>query len=143
MQIQLIETGTLQYNEMAVLRMKVLLEPIGIPSSYINPEKEKDDFLIGAFKKGKLIGCCILSKLTPATLQLRQMAVDALFQKKGIGAAIIAFAEDFARNNGFCILMMHARDTVIPFYEKCGYKISGDAFFEVGISHHKMGKALS
>jgi GNAT superfamily N-acetyltransferase len=70
------------------------------------------------------------------------MAVLQNFQGKNIGADIIRFAEATALNNGYKILMMHARDPVIGFYEKCGYKIIGDQFFEVGIGHHKMQKEL-
>ena len=39
--------------------------------------------------------------------------------------------------------MMHARDTVMDFYKKNGYVISGPQFFEVGIGHHRMEKKLS
>ncbi len=43
MQIRLFKTGTRDYDNMIALRMKVLLGPIGIPRSYIDPEKEKHD----------------------------------------------------------------------------------------------------
>jgi N-acetylglutamate synthase-like GNAT family acetyltransferase len=142
MDIKLITTASPDYENMIALRMKVLLDPIGIPRSYINPEKEAADVLVGAFDGGKLIGCCILTHVDNTTLQLRQMAVDNALQQKGIGAAIVAFSEDFAKDRGYKILMMHARDSVIGFYEKCGYKISGDQFFEVGTGHHRMEKPL-
>ena len=127
---------------MVNLRMKVLLDPVGIPRSYINPEKEKYDLLIGAFDNDQLIGCCILSHADDKTLKLRQMAVDNNLQKKGIGAAIIVFAEKVAIEKGYSFLMMHARDTVLNFYKKCGYHIAGEQFIEVGIGHHKMEKQL-
>ena len=128
---------------MIALRMKVLLGPIGIPPTYINPQKEADDILIGACDGEQLIGCCILTQVNDQTVQLRQMAVDQSLQQKGIGKEIIAFAENTAMENGYRIVMMHARDSVIPFYEKCGYTIAGGQFFEVGIGHHKMQKTLS
>jgi len=143
MQIRIIQTGTKDYDEMIDLRMKVLLDPIGIPRSYINPEKEKEDTLIGAFEQDKLIGCCILTYLDNSTLQLRQMAVDQSLQTKGIGRNIISFAEQIAKEKGYQMLMMHARDTVMAFYEKCGYAIAGEQFFEVGIGHHRMEKRLA
>ncbi len=37
---------------------------------------------------------------------------------------------------------LNARDTVIPFYEKCGYCVQGEGFTEVGIAHHTMTKHL-
>ena len=142
MQIKLIQTGTKAYQEMTDLRMRVLLEPIGIPPSYINPKKEAEDLLIGAFENDKLIGCCILTKVDKDCVQLRQMAVDTLVQKTGTGAAILLFAENLAKEKGYRTLMMHARDAVLNFYKKCGYQISGEQFFEVGIGHHKMEKKL-
>lgn len=143
MHIRTIQTGTKDYEEMVDLRMKVLLDPIGIPRSYINPAKEKDDILVGAFEQDKLIGCCILTHVDHFTLQLRQMAVDQSLQTKGVGRNIISFAEQIAKEKGYQMLMMHARDTVMAFYEKCGYAIAGEQFFEVGIGHHRMEKRLA
>ena len=142
MDIRLIKTGTIEYGHMINLRMKVLLEPVGIPRSYIDPQKESNDLLIGAFEKDQLVGCCILSHVDNNILQLRQMAVDNNLHKKGIGGAIIEFAEKVAKEKGYVVLMMHARDTVLEFYKKCGYHVAGKQFFEVGIGHHKMEKQL-
>ncbi|GAA4737288.1 GNAT family N-acetyltransferase [Flavisolibacter ginsenosidimutans] len=143
MELKTITTNTPEYEAMIALRTKVLLDPIGIPRSYINPEKERSDVLIGAYEEDNLIGCCILTAVDENTLQLRQMAVDTVLQQKGIGAAILAFAENIAKERGYKMLMMHARDAVIGFYQKCGYQICGEQFFEVGIGHHKMQKQLS
>jgi GNAT superfamily N-acetyltransferase len=134
MEIRIIKTGTADYDKMIDLRMKVLLDPIGIPRSYINPEKEETDTLIAAFEKEDMID--------PSTIQLRQMAVDTSLQKKGVGAAIVSFAEAWSKENGYQKLVMHARDSVLDFYKKCGYSVSGPQFFEVGIGHHKMEKEL-
>jgi predicted GNAT family N-acyltransferase len=130
------------YEEMVNLRMEVLLDPIGIPRSYINPEKEAEDLLLGAYNSEVLVGCCILTKIDETTVQLRQMAVAAAMQKAGVGRLVLSFAENLAKEKGFRTLVMHARDSVIPFYQKCGYSISGNRFFEVGIPHHKMQKEL-
>lgn len=139
--VKLIDTGTKEYDEMVELRKKILLDPSGISYSYINPEKEKQDFLIGAFED-KLVGCCLLTKKDQANLQLRQMAVDDDQQNRGVGAAIVAYAEEIAKENGFQKMVLHARDTAKGFYSKCGYRIIGDEFFEVGLSHYLMEKEL-
>ncbi len=142
MEVKIIKTGTEEYKAMADLRMKVLLGPIGIPPSYINPEKEQSDILIAAFEGEQMIGCCILSHVDNDSVQLRQMAVDGSLQKKGVGKAIVSYAEAVSKERGYRTLMMHARDTVLEFYQKCGYEISGGQFFEVGIGHHKMQRSL-
>jgi GNAT superfamily N-acetyltransferase len=140
MKIRIIQSGSEDYEQMIGLRVHALLEPIGVPASYIDREKEKEDIFIGAFEDHLIRGCCILTKRNDEIIHLRQMAVLPGLQGKGIGTAIIHFAERIARDRNFKILMMHARDQVIGFYEKCGYVISGEQFFEVGIGHHKMEK---
>lgn len=141
--IREIQHNSNDYEEMIALRLAVLLEPIGIPPSFINREKEMNDFLIGAFEGDQIIGCCVLTRVSKETLQLRQMAVKKESQGKGVGAAIIVYSEKLAKEKGYRQLMMHARDVVIPFYEKSGYVISGGGFTEVGIAHHMMIKKLA
>ena len=142
MTIKTIAYNSKEYEQMIQLRIKALLEPIGVPAHYIVPEKEKNDFFIAAFEADKMIGCCVLTPQENRTIQLRQMTVLKEMQGRKIGAAIIQFAEKIAEENGFTILMMHARNPVVEFYEKCGYQIAGEEFFEVGIGHHKMQKNL-
>lgn len=142
MDIRIIQHESQDYEQMIALRVSQLLQPIGVSASYIKRENEKTDFLIGAFEKDEIIGCCILTPKDNGVIQLRQMAVRSDYRGKGTGAAIIEFAEQVARENNFSVLIMHARDPVIDFYKKCGYEIYDDPFFEVGIGHHKMRKQL-
>ena len=142
LQFQLIQAGTPAYEHMIALRMAVLLSPIGIPQSYIDPQKERRDTLLGGYQNGQLVGCCILTRIDGATVQLRQMAVVSSLQQKGVGKALLSFAESIAREQGYSTLKLHARDTVIPFYRSSGYVVVGNQFFEVGISHHVMQKDL-
>ena len=143
MTIRQIEFGSDEYEQMIALRVSQLLAPIGVPATYIVKTKEQLDYLVGAFEKQELIGCCILTPINNKIIQLRQMAVRSDYRGNGIGAAIIELAEQLATENKFSILMMHARDPVLDFYKKCGYEIHGEQFFEVGIGHHKMQKELS
>ena len=142
MTYRIIQTGTKDYQEMITLRTEVLLNPIGIPASYIDQEKENEDILLCMENDGKIYGCCILTKKQPGVVQLRQMAIKKEIQGLGYGSDLLAFAEEVAKSNGFEIIMMHARDAVIPFYETCGYLITGEGFEEVGIGHHRMQKKL-
>lgn len=142
MEIMTIEHNSADHEQMIGLRITQLLEPIGVPSSYIDREKEEADTLVGAFEKNEIIGCCVLTPKDGSTIQLRQMAVRQDYRGKRVGAAILQFAEELARDNGFSLLMLHARNPVMEFYRKCGYEVEGEEFFEVGIGHHKMQKQL-
>jgi GNAT superfamily N-acetyltransferase len=78
----------------------------------------------------------------PGTIRLRQMAVLNDLQGKGIGRALMNFAENLARDGGYSVLSMHARKNAIGFYEKMGYKVASDEFIEITIPHYVMEKQL-
>jgi predicted GNAT family N-acyltransferase len=142
MGIKQIDYGTVQYAQMVELRSQVLRKPIGLDFTEEELDKEKDEILIGAFDEDEMIGCCMLTKTEEGELKLRQMAVKDDLQGTGIGASIISFAENIARDRGFGKMVMNARDSAVGFYEKLGYKVVGDAFTEVNLPHHKMEKRL-
>lgn len=142
MALKQIDHGTAEYHKMVSLRNEVLRRPLGLSFSKEDLEKEKDDTLIAAFDDDILLGCCLLSKVADdhTTIRLRQMAVKNNLQGKGIGQAIMNFAETLAKDKGYKKIYMHARDTAIGFYERCGYKIKGEQFIEVSIPHYVMEK---
>ena len=142
MPLKIIYHDSREYQQMIGLRDEILRKPLGL---YFDPEelnREKDDLLIGAFDDDKLIGCCLLTRSDPTTCRLRQMAVSSNLQKKGIGASLMSFAENVARDRGYRTIMMHARKSAVGFYQKFGYKISGDEFYEVTVPHYIMEKNL-
>jgi GNAT superfamily N-acetyltransferase len=142
MPLKLIDHGSKEYRQMVDLRLQILRKPLGLIFTDEELEKEKDDVLIGAFEDEVMLGCCMLTKLDPQTVRLRQMAVKTGLQGKGIGRVLMQFAENLARDRGYTRLVMHARKTAAGFYEKLGYKISGDEFVEVTIEHYIMEKML-
>ncbi len=142
MSIKIIDYNSIEYREMINLRMEILRKPLGLSFTPETLEKEKDDILIGAFDDEKITACCILTKIDSSIIQLRQMAVHPKMERNGLGASILAFAENMARDSGFRILMMHARKTAVGFYEKQGYAIHGEEFMEVSIPHYEMRKKL-
>jgi predicted GNAT family N-acyltransferase len=138
----MIDHGTKEYQQMVHLRHEILRKPLGLTFDETELEKEKEDILIGAFEDDRLLGCCLLSPMDTSTIRLRQMAVPNSMQGKGIGRALMIFAENIARDQGYRKLCMHARKTALGFYEKLGYTVSGEEFTEVTISHYIMEKAL-
>lgn len=142
MPIKVIDYGTAQYEEMVNLRMDVLRRPLGMTFAEADLEKEKNDILLGAYDDDTLIACCILTRLDPQTCQLRQMAVLQKMQRTGIGAALLVFAENLARDSGYKKMVMHARKTATGFYEKLGYQEQGEEFSEVNLPHIEMSKLI-
>lgn len=142
MALKIIDHGSREYQQMVQLRNDILRRPLGLQFTPEELEKEKEEILIGAFEEEKMLGCCMLIKEDPASVRLRQMAVLNNLQGKGIGRALMQFAENIARDRGFHKITMHARKTAVGFYEKLGYRVSGQEFEEVTIPHFTMEKLL-
>lgn len=142
MGLKQIDHGTSDYQKAIQLRYSILRAPLGLNFSQEDLDKEIDHVHIASFEDDELLGCCMLTKVDPHTLQLRQMAVKDNLQRKGIGASIVSFAESIAKDKGYRRIIMHARDTAIGFYEKFGYKVKGDPFTEVNLPHHVMEKNI-
>ena len=142
MALKIIDYGTHEYRQMVKLRDDLLRKPLGLTFSKEELESEKENMLIAAFEDDDILGCCMLVEKDHETARLRQMAVLNNLQGKGVGSAILQFAENLARDRGYKKIMMHARKNTAEFFEKCGYKVSGTEFMELTIPHYQMIKEL-
>jgi N-acetylglutamate synthase-like GNAT family acetyltransferase len=142
MPLKQIDHGSKEYEQMIKLRFEILRKPLHLDFSKEELEKEKHDILIGAFEDDKMLGCCLLTKVDKHCVRLRQMAVQNNLQGKGIGASLMNFAENVARDHGYKRIIMHARKTATGFYEKLGYTVTGKEFIEISIPHVVMEKKL-
>lgn len=87
----------------------------------------------GYFDVEKLIGIISVFKSNHAffeenQFQIRGMAVLTAYQKKGIGAQLIRYAEQYIQNQIGNVIWLNARIIAVGFYEKLGYQIIGDPF---------------
>ena len=142
MALKIIDHGSREYQQMVQLRNDILRKPLKLTLTPEELEREKEEILIGAFEEEKMLGCCMLITVNPTTVRLRQMAVLNNLQGKGVGRALMQFAENIARDRGFKKIMMHARKSAAGFYEKLGYQICSPEFEEVTLPHYEMEKKL-
>jgi len=142
MALKIIDHGTEEYQKMVKLRDEILRKPLGLHFTPEELEKEKSNLHIAAYEDDQMLGCCMLVEEEPQTVRLRQMAVINDLQGKGIGRALMQFAENLARDRGYRRITMHARKDASGFYEKMGYRKSGTEFEEITIPHYVMEKEL-
>jgi predicted GNAT family N-acyltransferase len=142
MALKIIDHGSAEYEQMIKLRDEILRKPLGLSFSREELDKEKNNLHIVAYEDEKMLGCCMLLEEDPQTVRLRQMAVRNDLQGKGVGKALMQFAENLARDRGYKRITMHARKHALGFYEKMGYKKIGDEFKEITIPHVVMEKEL-
>ncbi len=88
----------------------------------------RDDVPMGAFRcrpEGNVI-------------HLQRFCVLKPYRKQGLGRAMLDFARDYYRKKGYEKMVMTAKFSAQPFYEKCGCVTVSDVFMEVGLPHVKM-----
>ncbi|RYY90456.1 MAG: GNAT family N-acetyltransferase [Chitinophagaceae bacterium] len=142
MALKIIDHGTPEYQQMVQLREEILREPLGLQFDADELDKERQNILMAAYEDDQMLGCCMLVEEAPDTVRLRQMAVLNDLQGKGIGKALMNFAENIARDRGYKKITMHARKNAQGFYEKMGYRKRGEEFHEITIPHYVMEKQL-
>ncbi len=142
MALKQIDFGTAEYRQMLALRYEILRKPLGLQFTPEELQHEENDILIAAFEEEKMLGCCFLTAIDNQQVKLRQLAVQNNLQGKGIGASLMNFAENIARDRGFRTIQLNARKVALEFFEKQGYKVDGDEFIQLGIPHYLMKKKL-
>lgn len=125
------------------LRDRILRKPLGLEFSKEELENENDQIHIAAFINKEIVGVLLLKILENKTLKMRQVAVDEHLQGKGIGKAMIKFAEQWALINGYNKIELNARATAFEFYITLNYTCIGNEFIEVNIPHRKFVKTLN
>lgn len=140
--------GTPMYDRVLPLRNRILREPIGVPFTEADYESERDHRHFALVDGDEPLACLIAAPRGVARYQLRQMAVDERRRGRGLGRMLIerveaALAEPGPVEPGPVELMLHARSSVVGFYEKLGYAVVGEEFIEVTLPHREMVKRLT
>jgi GNAT superfamily N-acetyltransferase len=134
--------GSAEYQAAVQLREAVLRRPMGLMLTAADFAGEDSSFHLGCFSAGKLVGTLILRPLDRLTLKMRQVAVAPGWQGRGIGTALVNFAEQFAAERGYVRIVAHARSTALRFYHKLGYQEEGAPFLEQNLPHSAIRKVL-
>jgi predicted GNAT family N-acyltransferase len=113
----------------------------------VSEEEERDDLdaeatQIVAVDESGVIATCRLRYPEVGTSKLERMAVEARVRGHGVGARLLAGAEDEARAEGASEMVLHAQRRAEPFYAANGYVAEGETFLEAEIEHVRMRKAL-
>ena len=142
MALKIIDHGSKEYQQMVELRNEILRKPLGLVLTEEDMNADKSNVLIGAFEDEKMLGCCMLVKQSDKIVLLRQLAVLNDLQGKGIGKALMLFAENIARDMGYREISMQARKNASGFYEKMGYREASNEFTNLTIPHIIMKKYI-
>ena len=94
-------------------------------------------------EKDKTLGVGRLQFNSNNEAQIRYMAVEPRYASQGIGKIIVDALEEQAANKNYTSIILNAREPVVGFYEKLGYKIIEKSYLLFDcIQHYKMHKSL-
>lgn len=124
------------------LRKEVLRWPLGLDLTEEQLAAEAGDIHLGAFSENVCVGCLVLTPHGSEEVKMRQVAVHPAWQGRGIGRQMVEWSERRAHSAGFHVMVLHARETAVPFYLRLGYCLEGDPFVEVTLPHRRMLKPL-
>jgi len=85
--------------------------------------------------------------MDPALPHIGRVAVRKVARNTGAGSALMHELEAQALKrfgaDGRVRVELSAQDQAMPFYEKLGYTVFGEAYLDEGISHHDAFKVIS
>ena len=119
------------------VRFSVFVEEQGVP-----PEIEMDEYdseavhvicLIG----GRAVGTGRLVDM-PDGMKLGRVAVLKEHRDRGLGTGIVIWLLDRAKEAGHNGVYANVQIGAVGFYEKLGFEVNGQQFFEAGIEHVRM-----
>lgn len=76
-------------------------------------------------------------RMTDKGIKLERFAVLKACRKSGAGSALLQAVLKDVLPQGKPVYL-HAQVQVVSFYQKYGFRTTGDEFMEAGIRHHKM-----
>ena len=141
-EIRPVPFGSPEYDATVELRRAVLRRPLGLDFTQEQLAAEHGDVHFALLHADEALACLVFTPKDGKTLKMRQVAVREDLQGQGVGRQLVETSEVWARRNGYERIVLHARDTAVPFYLAQGYELEGEPFDEVGIPHRAMFKNL-
>jgi predicted GNAT family N-acyltransferase len=124
------------------LRIKVFCGEQGVSEEEERDDLDEEAIQIVAVDESVVIATCRLREINAGEWKLERMVVDRRLRKLGVGARLLAGAEDEARSRGAGEMVLHAQRRAESFYASNGYIAEGETFAEAEIEHVRMRKAL-
>jgi predicted GNAT family N-acyltransferase len=92
---------------------------------------------------GEVVGTLRLRPLDGGAAKVERVAVRAEGRGRGWGRALMDAVEHAAARQGWARLVLHAQESVVGFYERLGWVVVDDRFFEADIPHRRMTRDLA
>jgi predicted GNAT family N-acyltransferase len=128
-----IEVRRPTHDELATVQQ--LRHEVLDPARVIDEDHElgPQDFLgdtihMAAFLDSTIVGTVRLDlvKPTPPTYEVRKMAVDPAYRKRGIGKSVLRAALLEIEQTEGNVVTLDSRESAVPFFESLGFELTGE-----------------
>jgi predicted GNAT family N-acyltransferase len=128
-----------EYSTLASLRREVFIIEQQVPEELEWDGLDKGALhLLAELENGEAVAA---ARLLPSG-QIGRMAVRKPYRNHGVGTALLEYAVEEAHKAGFSSVFLHAQTQARTFYERHGFKVCGEEFYEADIPHLLMHKAI-
>ena len=132
-----------EWDSYLLFRWEVLRKPLGMSKDSLADSIEDESFhLMGIDEEKNVIASGRVHFNSKNEAQIRYMAVDENFKRKGVGTEIVKELENYAISKGIVNMILNARENAISFYLSLGYEEVGPYQSDTGIPHNTMKKSL-
>ena len=135
--------STEEWESYLLFRWEVLRKPLGMTKESLSDCIEDKSFhLMGIDAEKNVIASGRVHFNSENEAQIRYMAVDDRFKRRGIGSEIVDKLERYATSKGAEIMVLNAREEAISFYSSLGYEEVCPYHSGTGIPHKTMRKSV-
>jgi predicted GNAT family N-acyltransferase len=141
------ETRFASLMEILPLRQAVIIAGTNRNSPYFAGDEDETTRHVGVFERLQCIGCATFLRSEwdgEAAWQLRGMATAVAWRRRGVGRALLQFAESTLPNeSGIRLFWCNAREKAVGFYKKAGWSVASERFDVQAVGpHYRMVKQL-
>ena len=141
MDVRLVKTEK-EYQDALSIRQVVFIDEQQVPAELEIDEHEETATHFVVYDTTKLpVGAGRL-RLKGDKAKVERICVLNTRRGEHIGEALMAKLEDVARAQAIKELLLNAQTHAEGFYEKLGYRVTSDLFYEAGIPHVEMQKTI-
>lgn len=122
----------------ARVREAVFVHELRIAAPLVSDEADSDAVHVVAYAQGDAVAA---ARLLPDGA-IGRLAVLASARRTGIGSRVLGALIEHAAHRGDARLRLYAQHEAVPFYLRHGFSTVGAPFYEAGVEHIEMVKAL-
>ncbi len=113
----------IEWEQYYDLRYRILRQPWNQPRGSEHNEGDETGIHFALFENDKIAAIARLDVNAENIAQVRFMAVESTIQRKGFGKQVMLAIESYCKTQNSSEIILHARETAIPFYESLNYQL--------------------